>query len=56
MSFSIIVFAFALILLTFEYFYPHINFPKVENWYIRAIVINVLGLSTILIYGTGAQE
>ena len=56
MSFTIIVFAFALILLTFEYFYPRTNFPKVDNWYPRAIIINILGLSTILIYGTGAQE
>jgi sterol desaturase/sphingolipid hydroxylase (fatty acid hydroxylase superfamily) len=56
MFFTIIVFMFALVMLAIEYLWPRSNFPEVKGWYPRAIVINLIGLSTVFIYGTGAQE
>lgn len=43
-------------MLAIEYLWPRSNFPKVKSWYPRAIIINLIGLSTVFIYGTGAQD
>ena len=50
MFFTIIIFLFALVMLAIEYLWPRSNFPEVKSWYPRAIIINVIGLSTIFIY------
>jgi len=55
MFFTLIVFSFAVVMIAIEYLFPRSNFPKVNGWYARSIIVNIIGLSTVFIYGTGAQ-
>ena len=55
MSFTFWVFLFGVVLFVAERLYPRNNFPKVKAWYNRALILNIIGLSTVYLYGVYSE-
>jgi sterol desaturase/sphingolipid hydroxylase (fatty acid hydroxylase superfamily) len=56
MSFTNYVFLFGIFLFFAELILPRNKFPKVQKWYPRAIILNIIGLSTVYLYGVYSSD
>lgn len=56
MFFTVVVFIFAIVMILVERIWSRSSYPIVKGWYLRAFIMNIIGLSTVVIYGTGAQK